>query len=316
MKALLVLAALDLQRELEFAGVVTNGGANAQGRAALARCLLDHIGATHVPVGIGSAGTTARVGSHEFSLTGYDSVERSRLEDGRSLLRRLLVEARPRSLTLVCISALTDFKELACEHPELVLAKVREVAIQGGLERVDGLSASAEPLPTGADDWRPDSSTNNLFDLPSAAYVYRFCMARGLPMAVVGRHAVPMIPMQLARSFAVRTSCPVRARARGPALRPAWLRSPPNPATRLLTQSRLVPRCLRTAHRLPAAQIMSYLAAAQFKGLEALWLRLCAGELPPRCDKQVRAIEPAAACAWSAGLCAHTTTCLAALAGS
>lgn len=30
---------------------------------------------------------------------------------------------------------------------------------------------------------------------------------------------------------------------------------------------------------------MRYLAAAQFKGLEGLWRKLCGGNLPDRCDK-------------------------------
>ncbi|KAG8457385.1 hypothetical protein KFE25_005066 [Diacronema lutheri] len=211
-KALLVLAMLDMQGELELAGVVANGGgAHVVDRAALARGVLDRAGAAHVPVGVGSAGQAVPVGAHEFALEGFARVDRARLEDGRVLLRRLLVDARPASLTLVCISALTDFAELARDEPELVLAKVREVAIQGGVERVDGLPPAADPVPTGAADWAPDSSSNNLFDLPAAREAYAFCLARGLPMAVVSRIAVPLIPMQLARSFAIRTACPLMA---------------------------------------------------------------------------------------------------------
>ncbi|KAJ1638741.1 hypothetical protein T492DRAFT_188056 [Pavlovales sp. CCMP2436] len=59
-------------------------------------------------------------------------------------------------------------------------------------------------------------------------------------MTVTSRNAVPMLPMQLARSFADRTECPV----------------------------------------------MRYLADAQFFGLEGLWQKLCAGQLPARCNKQ------------------------------
>lgn len=58
-------------------------------------------------------------------------------------------------------------------------------------------------------------------------------------MTVTSRYAVPLLPMQLAKSFATRTKCPV----------------------------------------------MSYLADAQFKGLEGLWLKLCNGALPSRCTK-------------------------------
>jgi len=50
-----------------------------------------------------------------------------------------------------------------------------------------------------------------LFDLEGAAIVYRFCLARALPLSVVGRNAVPLLPMQLAKSFAQRTNDPVSA---------------------------------------------------------------------------------------------------------
>ncbi|KAG8461176.1 hypothetical protein KFE25_002365 [Diacronema lutheri] len=58
-------------------------------------------------------------------------------------------------------------------------------------------------------------------------------------MSVVSRDAVPLLPMQLARSFAVRTK----------------------------------------------SEVLRYLANAQFLGLAGLWQKLCAGQLPARCDK-------------------------------
>ncbi|KAG8462589.1 hypothetical protein KFE25_010414 [Diacronema lutheri] len=58
-------------------------------------------------------------------------------------------------------------------------------------------------------------------------------------MSVVSRNAVPLLPMQLARSFAVRTE----------------------------------------------SEVLRYLANAQFLGLAGLWQKLCAGQLPARCDK-------------------------------
>ena len=35
--------------------------------------------------------------------------------------------------------------------------------------------------------------------------MYDFCFARHVPLVVTSRHAVPMLPMQLARSFAERS---------------------------------------------------------------------------------------------------------------
>jgi hypothetical protein len=240
-KAILSLAMLDLQGELELLAVIANGGGSPDDRATLARCLLDHVGATHVPVGVGSAGKPTTAAAHEYAIDGYACTDRSRLEDGRLLLLRVLTEAPPKSITLVCISALTDFAAILRERPELVLAKVREVAIQGGMERTDGVPiAPGEPLPAHASAWRPDASANNLFDMRAAEAAYAFCLAHGLPMSVVNRKAVPMLPMQLAHSFAVSTGCPVAR----------------------------------------------YLADSQFKGLEALWIRVCNGQLPARCTKR------------------------------
>mmetsp|Transcript_17645 Transcript_17645/g.54956 ORF Transcript_17645/g.54956 Transcript_17645/m.54956 type:complete len:895 (-) Transcript_17645:106-2790(-) len=76
--------------------------------------------------------------------------------------------------------------------------------------------------------------------MAGARDVYAFCLAEGTPMTVTSRHAVPHLPMQLANSFALRSSCPV----------------------------------------------MHYLAQAQRLGLVKLWRKLCAGQLPERCNKQ------------------------------
>lgn len=54
-------------------------------------------------------------------------------------------------------------------------------------------------------------SVNNLFDVDAAANVYSFCLDRFIPMCIVGRNAVPLLPMQLAKSFAQRTNDPVSA---------------------------------------------------------------------------------------------------------
>ncbi|KAG8470407.1 hypothetical protein KFE25_008828 [Diacronema lutheri] len=124
---------------------------------------------------------------------------------------------------------LRDLADLIAAEPELFVARACEVAVMGGLTRDDAASK-----------WRPDTSVNNGFDHQAAAAVYDFCFARGVPLTVVSRMAVPMLPMQLAKSFAVRTQC----------------------------------------------QVMSYLADAQFLGLEGLWQKLCEGTLPPRCTKQ------------------------------
>lgn len=113
-----------------------------------------------------------------------------------------------------------------CAVQSLVLDKALEVVIQGGIEPAD--------TPTG---WRADSSVNNTFDLPAADRVYSFCFEHGLPLAIVSRNAVPLLPMQLAKSFADRTSCSLLrylADAQFLGLEGLWQK---------LCQGKLPPRC-------------------------------------------------------------------------
>ncbi|KAG8463308.1 hypothetical protein KFE25_004819 [Diacronema lutheri] len=198
-KALLITATLHCQRLVTLRAVIANGGHQATERARLARCLLDHVGAHHVPVGVGSAGHVYTPQPHEYALDGYERTSERALLDGRELFVDVLRRAAPRSLRVVLISSLRDFADVIAAHPELVLAKVHTVAIQGGLQ----------PSDSGVAGWEPDSSVNNTFDMAAARTVYSFCFSSGLPMTVTSRNAVPMLPMQLARSFADRTHCPV-----------------------------------------------------------------------------------------------------------
>ena len=197
-KAILVAGVLHRLGAIRFAALVANGGGQALRRAQLARCVLVHVGVADVPVGIGSEGKAYEAQPHEYALEGVDQVPRAALDDGHALLLRTLRAAPPSSLTVCCISSLRDFADVIAAEPTLVLAKVVRLVVQGGLQRVDDASP-----------WRPDSSVNNDFDAAAADAVYTFALARGLPLTVVSRFAVPMLPMQLARSFAERTANPL-----------------------------------------------------------------------------------------------------------
>jgi len=199
-KALLVAAMLHKRGRIRLRAVIANGGQQSRERARLAYCFLGHLGlAKEVPVGAGSIGDAYMPQPHEYALEGFRDVADSVLQPGPELLLRTLRTARPRSLRVVCISSLRDIADAIREHLELVLSKVHTIAIQGGLV-VDASS------PHG---WTPDTSVNNEFDRAAAAEVYAFCFSRGVRMIVMSRHAVPMLPMHLARSFAQRTDCPV-----------------------------------------------------------------------------------------------------------
>ena len=88
----------------------------------------------------------------------------------------------------------------------------------GGLTRVtkaaDGqareeVAADSEPADSEPADWQPDSSQNNDFDAPAAAAVYAFCLEHRITLHVLGRDAVPMLPMALANRFAAEHHSPM-----------------------------------------------------------------------------------------------------------
>lgn len=213
-KVILLLGIAHLGRQISLRAVVCNGGAQARERAGLARCLLDHIGAQRVPVGIGSAGSPTSARPHEFNLPGYAEVDPARLLDGSELLRSALRRSSRKSVRLLCIASMRDAADLFEREPALVFSRLQRVVIQGGLQRDEA---------TGS--WVADSAVNNGFDMQAANAVYAACQQSGLPMTVVSRHAVPLLPMQLANSFALRTECPVMrylADAQSLGLRGLW----------------------------------------------------------------------------------------------
>ena len=90
------------------------------------------------------------------------------------------------------ISALTDMRKVIDDRPSLLLQKVKEVCVMGGIEQnEDG-------------KWVPDTAQNNKYDQESAAIVYTFCLEEQIPLRVISRDAVPGLRMTLAKEFAVQ----------------------------------------------------------------------------------------------------------------
>lgn len=139
------------QGAITLAAVVANGGQQSNKRAKLAQRILDLLEVNNVPVGIGSQGKAYAAKPHEYALVGYESVDESRLVDGGELLADVLRRARRASLSFVLISSMRDVADLIADKPELFVAKVRHVCIQGGLE-------PSETAPSG---YVGDSSVNN-----------------------------------------------------------------------------------------------------------------------------------------------------------
>ena len=290
--ALLVAAVLHSQRQLRLAAVVATGARGApraEASAALARCVLAQLGVTDVPVAVGTDafvravdahladGACARAAALAAALSAEGVGARGAdagFASGQTLLVALLRGAADHSLTLVCLSALTDVCALLRAAPDLCRAKVRELVLSGGARRHGGGWVADESAPANAED------------PAAAAFVYATCLApdapspssaaaaaagaRGPALAVVSRASVPPIPLQLARSFAARSREPLlRALAAGQAASFQRLSADATPAddadampadaqlTRYLSPAGasclllLLPSC---AHALPAAE--------------------------------------------------------------
>ena len=157
--------------------------APAAARARLMRGTLDMLGLEDVPVGVGSAGGSA---SHRDTFShlaaGYIAGADAAVEDGQALLARVFGAARDGSLTLLCISALTDAREFLARNEDLFLRKIREVVIMGGV------APSAAGLV-------PDTAANNAFDEAASAALYAALQDLRVPMVVVTREAAYACPV-------------------------------------------------------------------------------------------------------------------------
>lgn len=188
-KAILALAVYHKVGRLQLKGVVANGGHEAEARALLARAALDYVGASDVAVGVGSQGLEQPPQPHEYDMPGFSRTMAPFLQHGFTLLQRIIASAAPKSLTVVCISSLRDVADVIQDDPEQFVATVERISIMGGVEKKpEGLV--------------PDTSTNNSFDMQAAAFVYNFCLQRGVPMTITSRHAVPLVPMKVEHDFA------------------------------------------------------------------------------------------------------------------
>ena len=157
--------------------------APAAARARLMRGTLDMLGLEDVPVGVGSAGGSA---SHRDTFShlaaGYIAGADAPVEDGQALLARVFAAAGDGSLTLLCISALTDAREFLAKHEALFLRKIREVVIMGGVA----------PSTAGL---VPDTAANNAFDEAASAALYAALQDLKVPMVVVTREAAYACPV-------------------------------------------------------------------------------------------------------------------------
>ena len=158
----------------------------AKARARLMRGTLDTLGLAAVPVGEGSDGND-RLHRDTFSslASSYIAGDDVAVEDGFALLERTFEAAADGSMTLLCISALTDAATFVRDREALFLRKIREVVIMGGV-KADSLDAGAIV---------PDTAANNVFDVASAEFLYATLTARRVKVVVVTREAAYACPV-------------------------------------------------------------------------------------------------------------------------
>jgi hypothetical protein len=124
-KALLIAATLHNLGHVRLSAVVANGGKSARARARLARCVLDHVGATDVPVGIGSDGSPTCAQPHEYALAGYAATPDAALREGGALLVETLTRAADKSVASSSFRRCATLPTCARRGPNSCCARYR-----------------------------------------------------------------------------------------------------------------------------------------------------------------------------------------------
>jgi hypothetical protein len=156
----------------------------AKERARLARGTLDQLGLMALPAGVGFDLIEVSHSNYEFNAPYMGSLERCASNGVQmcvDILRRL---DKGVSVTLVCLSGLTDAYTLLHEHRDLFKEKIARVVIMGGVE------LESEKVKLDADGYMmPDKAQNNLYDFPGAQKFYKELQRECIPMTIVTRWA-------------------------------------------------------------------------------------------------------------------------------
>lgn len=153
-------------------------------RACLARTILDSLSMHDVPVGIG----TDVDFPGEITLHCFDNVVRqTSFQFESNLMSRVLKDAEPKSVKLVCLANLKDTSELIMKHETLFRTKVKEVVVMGGAV----FSESQNQLIP------DDTAFNNSCDLEAARLVYAECQQNHIPTTTISRYAAYGCPLRI-----------------------------------------------------------------------------------------------------------------------
>ena len=188
---IVLAAALEARGLIRLLGVVTCL-APAGMRARLARGTMDQLGLGAVPVAAGSDGGAAGDPESIANMASVDYITRLPPQEdvGGELMCNVLRESGPKSVTIAIIASLKDMADLLRQHEALVIDKVKEIVIMGGVEAFG----------KGPDEMLvPDTAHNNNFDRDASCFVYRRCQEVGIPLRVVTRFAA--YACQMSRSI-------------------------------------------------------------------------------------------------------------------
>lgn len=200
------------------------------GRARLVRGTLTQLGygldLPDIPVGMGTGMIEKRNGEPcptEDNCPYLAPVDQLHMGDERFV--EILADMPPKSVTLVLQSGFTDAAALALFHSQLLIEKVREVVIMGGvMETSDGLAPLLEyGLMT------PNDANNNTFNVSAAQIFYTWCQQNCLPMVITTRHAAgaAQVPFALYEQLKTYPSPigPCLASRQYPSIQLLWERS-------------------------------------------------------------------------------------------
>ncbi|KAL7534819.1 hypothetical protein ACHAXR_008206 [Thalassiosira sp. AJA248-18] len=182
--ALVILSSLKKMCIINPLAVITTLAPDKE-RACLARTILDSLGMPNVPVGFG---TDVACPPGEITLHCFKSVSQLNLyqfERGSTLMSRILANAEPKSVKLLCIANLKDISELIVKHEFLFRTKVKEVVMMGGASYSE---ARQQLIPD-------DTAFNNTCDLEAARHVYAECQQNRIPTTTISRYAAYGCPL-------------------------------------------------------------------------------------------------------------------------
>lgn len=185
--ALIILSSLKNMCILNPLAVITTLEHN-QERACLARTILDSLSMYDVPIGIGTELTNCPAG--DIALHCFDGVtqqQKFQFEPGSMLMARVLKNAEPKSVKILCLANMKDISSLIVKHEDLFRAKIKEVVLMGGAKYSE---ARQQVMPD-------ETASNNSTDLYAARHLYAECQQNHIPTTTISRYAAYGCPLNI-----------------------------------------------------------------------------------------------------------------------